>query len=176
MLSGLVSAVARLVATHSYLVSDDGTYSVSPVAFWALAEMASVFLVYGMPAIPSAMHAAKTRIGTYYIGLTKQSTRKTTEGSQHSNTSAPWRGNGAGPSNKYRNIDKDSIGLDTVDKFDGKDSQWDSSEFPRAHLPPMAVEVQHTVEVQSHERQLGTSGSTESGDEILLRQHPWDRK
>ncbi|KAI1747027.1 hypothetical protein F4782DRAFT_535808 [Xylaria castorea] len=174
---GFISAIFRLVATHDYLVSKDATYAVSPVAFWAVAEMTSVFLVYGMPSIPSAMHAAKTKIGTYYIGLTKLSSRKPKEGT-HPSTSAPWRGKATGPSSKYRNIDKDGFGLDTIDKFDGKGSQWDSSEFPRAHLPPMAVEVQHTVEVESHERQPVANGNMrrESSDEVLLRQHPWDKK
>ncbi|KAI1131718.1 hypothetical protein F5Y10DRAFT_261880 [Nemania abortiva] len=175
-LFSFISAIFRLVATHDYLVSQDSTYAVSPVAFWALAEMTSVFLVYGLPRIPSTMNAAKSKIGTYYTRLTKLS-RKTKEGTDPS-TSGPWRGKVAGRNTKYQNIDKISIGLDTIETLDWGRSQWESPEPPRAHLRPLAVEVQRTVEVESHERQLDVNGNArrESSDEALLRQHPWDRK
>lgn len=167
-LFGIISAIFRLVATQNYLRSDDATYTVSPVAFWALAEMTSVFLVYGMPAIPSAMQSAKTRIGTYYVGLTKMSSRRTRENSNSSASAAAWPSKSTGPSTKYRNIDKDGIPLNTIDTFDPRDSENTSADIPR----PMAVEVRRTVDVESQHVQPGLTEG-DSRRETLNKQHPW---
>ncbi|KAF2972956.1 hypothetical protein GQX73_g620 [Xylaria multiplex] len=44
--AGVIAAIFRLITTHYYLTSDDVTYTISSVSFWALAEITSVFLVY----------------------------------------------------------------------------------------------------------------------------------
>ncbi|KAI0535409.1 hypothetical protein GGR58DRAFT_443285 [Xylaria digitata] len=174
-LFGVIAAIFRLITTRDYFVSDDSTYVVSPVAFWALAELTSVFLVYGMPSIPAAMNAAKTRIKTCYVGLTNRSYE--TRESSHASTSAPWRNMAKDLSSGYRNIDKNNLGLDTIDQFDRENSQLDSSRLALADLPSMAIEVQYTIEVETHGRQPSANGnaSRKCGDEIL-KQQPWDGK
>ncbi|TGJ78862.1 hypothetical protein E0Z10_g9908 [Xylaria hypoxylon] len=172
-LFGTISAIFRLVATQAYLRSKDATYTVGPVGFWAYSELTSVFLVYGLPAVPAAYSGASTRVTRYYTQRTQKSSASKSGQSSKVNNVAPWQEGRKGSNNKYRNLDKDSLPLSSIDT---KSGGWDSTVNDRdGSTPPPANGVVRTIEIRSDEVQTGISGGPDrdSGEDVLLRQHPW---
>jgi hypothetical protein len=171
--SGCISAIFRLIATEAYLESDDSTYAVSPVAFWALSEMTSVFLVYSMPAVPAAVSGTMTSMKTYYSRFTGtySSTRRTADAG--ASTGATWQYSATGTSSRYRNIDKDGHLLSSIDV---KGSRWDTSSGDQSRdSPQSAVDIVRTVEVRTEPNPALSRGNDggKLGDPVLRSQHPW---
>ncbi|KAI8630115.1 hypothetical protein F5Y19DRAFT_428721 [Xylariaceae sp. FL1651] len=171
-LFGTISAIFRLVATQSYLISKDATYTVGPVGFWAYGELTSVFLVYGLPGIPAAFAGASTKLSQYYTHWTRGSPTGRSRESSNATSAAPWREGKPGSNNKYRNLDKGGLPLNSIDT---KSTQWDLTVTdPDPPTPPPAGQVLRTIEIQSDEIQADMRGpDRDSGEDVLLRQHPW---
>ncbi|KAI1749264.1 hypothetical protein F4782DRAFT_549843 [Xylaria castorea] len=169
-LFGSISAITRLVATQAYLKSKDDTYTVAPVGLWAYSELTSVFLVYGLPAVPAAYTGVSTRLSQYY---TQRTQRSSAGGSgQGAKNVAPWQEGRNRLNNKYQNLDTDSIPLSTIDTSRG----WDSTvNDPDGPMPAPANGVVRTIGIRSEEVQTGMPGSPDgsSGKDVLLIQHPW---
>ncbi|KAI1265008.1 hypothetical protein F5Y18DRAFT_436429 [Xylariaceae sp. FL1019] len=165
-LFGTISSIFRLVATQAYLRSEDSTYTVSAVGFWAYSEMTSVFLVYGLPAIPSFYASASSRLSLYYTHWTNgKLSSQTRKDSFDPNQ----------PRSRYRHIGKNAHTQDSIDLRSF--SQWEAHKTilddPVAEPPP--VGVLRTIEIQSDadHRPTPRNGHHDSGEDILLRQHPW---
>ncbi|KAI0392628.1 hypothetical protein F5Y17DRAFT_435669 [Xylariaceae sp. FL0594] len=162
-LLGFVSSIVRLKATLDYLRSNDSTYRVSAVGFWAWSEITLVFLVYGIPALPAFAASFSNQWNIYYEYWTK-GTRAT--GSRKDSID-PNK-----PRSRYKRFDKNSLPLDSLDLKSF--SQWESNQ-PRgvnhhANTPPEGG-VLRTIEIQSDE--TSQRNAERDGEEILLRQHPW---
>ncbi|KAI0096132.1 hypothetical protein GGR51DRAFT_567477 [Nemania sp. FL0031] len=75
----LISAIARVVATVTFVNSDDKTYTISAVYLWVLAEMTCTLLAFCAPTIPKA-YANRDKIAKFltgfmiHTGLCKEST------------------------------------------------------------------------------------------------------
>jgi hypothetical protein len=150
------------------------------VGFWAYSELTSVFLVYGMPAVPGAFVGIPTRVNSYYAHWTRRSSAGRVSHSSNARTAAPWQDGRHEPNNKYRNLDKASYPLQSIDtKFSRWGSTITSTNDDRdepIQLP--ANGVLRTIEVQSEESHAGNPGGLggDSGEDVLLRQHPWAQK
>ncbi|KAI1300941.1 hypothetical protein F5Y03DRAFT_363348 [Xylaria venustula] len=163
-LFGTISSIFRLVATQTYLKSDDSIYNIAPLGLWAVSEMTSVFLVYGMPAIPALSASASSQISHYYALLTKGTPR-----SSNKDRSDPNK-----PRSKYQNIDKGNHQLDSLDtksfaKWDSARTELDGS------TTQLADGVGRTIEINSHESRDDThrDGNGDSGNGMPLHQHSW---
>ncbi|KAI1177097.1 hypothetical protein F4777DRAFT_226549 [Nemania sp. FL0916] len=100
-LFGSISAIFRLVATLGYLNSKDSTYTVSTFSLWAFSEITTVFLIYGMPAVP-AFYASVYR---HFNQCTRGKRTSRRMGDLNPNK----------PRSKYRKIDRDGTPLDSLD-------------------------------------------------------------
>ncbi|KAI0452330.1 hypothetical protein F5B21DRAFT_506349 [Xylaria acuta] len=170
-LFGVISAIFRLVATQTSSRSKDFTYSVSPVYFWALGELTSLFAVYGLPAAPAAFAGATTRFSRYYTQWTQGSSTGRTGGGSHASDIGPWREARAGPSKGYRNLDRNSLPANTAT------TECTSTTIgPDPSGLPESVCVVKTIEIRRDEiraDKLGEIDKKEIGEDVLLRQHPW---
>ncbi|KAI8955549.1 hypothetical protein F4801DRAFT_528177 [Xylaria longipes] len=173
-LFGVISAIFRLVAIQTSLRSKDSTYSVSPVYFWALGELTSVFVVYGLPAVPAAFAGAIIRFSRYYTQWTQGTSTGRTGGGSNASDTNPWREARTGPSKRYRNLDRNSLPVNTVETAT---TQCTSAIVnPDSSRLPESVRVVKTIEVRRDEirpDKLGEIDKKEVGEDVLLRQHPW---
>ncbi|RYC62308.1 hypothetical protein CHU98_g3895 [Xylaria longipes] len=173
-LFGVISAIFRLVAIQTSLRSKDSTYSVSPVYFWALGELTSVFVVYGLPAVPAAFAGAIIRFSRYYTQWTQGTSTGRTGGGSNASDTNPWREARTGPSKRYRNLDRNSLPVNTVETAT---TQCTSAIVnPDSSRLPESVRVVKTIEIRRDEirpDKLGEIDKKEVGEDVLLRQHPW---
>ncbi|KAI0975420.1 hypothetical protein F4678DRAFT_325192 [Xylaria arbuscula] len=167
-LFGTISAIFKLVATEAFSRSEDSTYSVAPIRFWALGEMTSAFIVYGLPTVPTALASASAGISHYY-----------TQWMQGYDPSAsrigPWREARTGSVKQYQNLDRNSLPVNTPDTTTTRcTSMVDESGLLR---PPEAMCVVKTVEIRRDEMRADALGDIDKDIEegVLLRQHPWVR-
>ncbi|KAI0025051.1 hypothetical protein F4780DRAFT_768371 [Xylariomycetidae sp. FL0641] len=149
---GCVAAIFRLVVTLDYEKADDVTYTVSPVALWALGEMTSVFLVACVPSAPKAFtgQGILTKAATRFASWTGLSSRKNS--SEH--LAGPRAPKGPPSSNRYKKIHgKDSVLLATI----------------LQHQTSMrAPQVTRTVDVQHEDM-----NDCDIDHSLVIRQHPW---
>ncbi|KAI0431056.1 hypothetical protein F5Y09DRAFT_330585 [Xylaria sp. FL1042] len=165
-LLGTISAILRLVATQAYLKSKDSTYSVSPIRFWALGEMTSVFIVYGLPAIPTAFSSTCAGVSHYYIRWMQRC------GSNVSG-SGPWREGRAGSSRRYSNLGRNTLPANSRDTTTTRcTSMVDDLSTPRLPEPMCVVK---TVEIRRDEIRADALVDIDKDieEDVLLRQHPW---
>jgi len=136
--------------------------------------MTSVFIVYGMPAVPAACHGASTRLSQYYTQWTRGSSGGRTGDNSNAHHDNPWREGAMGPSRKYRNLDKNSLPLNSLDT--STTTQWTTTMTDHdPPTPPTSMYVLRTVEITSEESRNDEleSSKRDTGEEVLLRQHPW---
>ncbi|GAP85380.1 putative integral membrane protein PTH11 [Rosellinia necatrix] len=174
-LFGTISAILRLVATVEHSGSGDRTYSVSPVCFWALSEMTSIFVVYGLPAIPTAF-AGATAAG--FPLCCPRWARELSTGrigdSPNTRNTGLWRESRTGPSKSYKNLDRNSLPANALDTATTHCTSTTMDAGPPR--PPESVcVVVKTVEIRRDEIRTGAPGDIDKGigDGVLLRQHPW---
>ncbi|KAI0513050.1 hypothetical protein F5B22DRAFT_285286 [Xylaria bambusicola] len=167
-LFGTISAIFQLIAIQSSSKSDDSTYSVSPIRFWALSEMSSVILVYGLPAVPTAFASAFARVLHCY-GQWAQN-----HGFDGS-VLGHWRGQKKDPSKRYTNLDRTSVPGDMGDTATTRCISV--IENPVLIRPPEPMCVIKTIEIRRDEiRADGLCDIDKDIEEdVLLRQHPWVR-
>ncbi|KAI1752189.1 hypothetical protein F4782DRAFT_159576 [Xylaria castorea] len=173
-LFGVISAIFRLVAIQASLRSKDSTYSVSPVYFWALGELTSVFVVYGLPAVPTAFAGATTSFSRCCTQWTQRSWTGRTGGGTNASDINPWRESRTRLSKRYRNLDRNSLPVNTLETAT---TQCTSTimDTDRSRLPE-SVCVVKTIEIRRDEvraDKLGESDEKDIGKDVLLRQHPW---
>ncbi|KAI0439268.1 hypothetical protein F4803DRAFT_532008 [Xylaria telfairii] len=163
---GILSAIFRVIVSLNFEKAEDGTYSVSTVALWALAEMTSVFIIACVPAVPrvfssQAIPKAASRLASW-VGLrTYQSSRKSPD--------SPWTPHGPrSNSNKYRKI-YDSIGL-PLTTLKGNSVCIDSAADPSSASPPASQEIRilRTIDILQEDE-----SSDGPGHSVQNRQHPW---
>ncbi|KAH8165546.1 hypothetical protein CIB48_g2709 [Xylaria polymorpha] len=173
-LFGTISAIFRLVATQTSLRSKDSTYSVSPVYFWALGELTSVFVVYGLPAVPTAFAGATTGLFRYFIQWTQESSMGRIGNGSTASDINPWREGRTGPSKRYRNLDRNSLPVNTLETAT---TQCTSTIIdPDLSKLSESVHVVKTIEISREDiraDKLGEIDKKEIGEDVLLRQHPW---
>ncbi|TGJ84510.1 hypothetical protein E0Z10_g4226 [Xylaria hypoxylon] len=164
-LFGTVSAIFRLFATQAYLKSQDSTYFVSPVRFWELSEMTSVFIVYGLPAVPTAFAGASTGFSHCY-------SRWIQGFDPNASNMGPWREGRSGPSIRYRNLDRSSLPVSTLDTATTRCISIIDPDPPRL---PESISVVKTVEIRRDKIRTDALGDTDKDieEDVLLRQHPW---
>ncbi|KAI0545525.1 hypothetical protein F4679DRAFT_576063 [Xylaria curta] len=168
-LFGVISAIFRLVATRASLRSKDSTYSVGPVYFWALGELTSVFVVYGLPAVPTAFAGTATRFSRCCTQWTQRSWKgRIGDGT---NDIDPWR---EARTKRYRNLDRNSLPVNTLETATTQcTSTIIDTDLSRL---PESVRVVKTIEIRRDEipaDKLGESDEQDIGKDVLLRQHPW---
>lgn len=160
------------MATKQNLGSNDFTYFVSPVCFWALGEMTSIFIIYGIPAIPTVFASTGTGFPFYCMQRPQKSLtgRSEDDSSRRSRSIGPWRERRSGLSKQYHSLDKSSIPDTGTTRCTSTIGDLDST-----NLPESACIVVKTVEVRRDEICPGTPGFKELdiGEGVLLRQHPW---
>ncbi|KAI1171057.1 hypothetical protein F4777DRAFT_583303 [Nemania sp. FL0916] len=91
-LIAVISAGFRLAVTITYLDVADSTYSVSPVALWAFAEMTAIILVFTVPSVPKTFDACRRKLSPMFssISWTRLSSTK--------HRQSKWPGSGTGGS------------------------------------------------------------------------------
>ncbi|KAI1297101.1 hypothetical protein F5Y03DRAFT_370055 [Xylaria venustula] len=167
-LFGTISAIFRLVATEAYSRSKDSTYSVAPVRFWALGEMTSAFIVYGLPAVPTALASVCAGASHYYP--------QWIQGCDPSaNRIGPWRKARTGSVKRYQNLDRNSLPVNTPDTTTTRCTSMVNDSGLVS--PPEAMCVVKTVEIRRDEMRADAMGDIDKDIEegVLLRQHPWVR-
>ncbi|KAI0856983.1 hypothetical protein F4860DRAFT_491018 [Xylaria cubensis] len=173
-LFGVISAIFRLIATQASLRSKDSTYSNSPVYFWALGELTSVFVVYGLPAVPAAFAGAATRFSQCRAQWTQRSWTGRIEGGTDASDINPWREARTRLSKRYRNLDRNSLPVNTLETATTQcTSTIIDTDLSRL---PESVRVVKTIEIRRDEiptDKLGESDEKDIGKDVLLRQHPW---
>ncbi|KAI1129223.1 hypothetical protein F5Y10DRAFT_264384 [Nemania abortiva] len=173
-LFGTISAIFRLVAAQRYLRSKDSTYFVTPVCFWALGEMTSAFIVYGLPAVSPAFADAAARFPRYYMRWTQGSLEGRMGDSSDSSNGGPWREGRAGPSKRYKNLDSNSLPVNALDTTTTQcTSTMTDADSPG--LRGSRCVVVKTVEIRRDEIRTDALGDLDKdiGDDVMLRQHPW---
>ncbi|KAJ2989624.1 hypothetical protein NUW58_g3378 [Xylaria curta] len=172
--SGTISAILRLTATQEHSKTEDSTYSAAPVYFWALSELTSIFIVYGLPAVPTAFAGAATRFFHYYTQWTQASSMGRTGDGPNASNIVPWREGRTGPSKRYKNLDRNSLPVNTLDSTT---TQCTSTTVIGSDLStsPESMCVVKTIEIRRDEVRTDARGDMdkEIGEEVLLRQHPW---
>jgi hypothetical protein len=174
-LFGTISAILRLVATQEYSESEDRTYYMSSVCFWALGEITSVFVVYGLPAVPTILVGAAA-------GFTPSCTRQTRASLVHQTGDEPKSAIGIGPWREgrtrlwknYTNLDRNSLPANAIDTAMTRCTSTIIDPGPPG--PPESVcVVVKTVEIRRDEIRTDASGDvdTDIGEDVMLRQHPW---
>ncbi|KAI0467209.1 hypothetical protein F4859DRAFT_279450 [Xylaria cf. heliscus] len=173
-LFGTISAIFRLVATQAFSKSKDSTYSAGPVYFWALGELASVFVVYALPAVPTAFISATTWFSRCYTRWTQGSSiGRTTNGPSASDIN-PWREARTRTSKRYRNLDRNSLPVNTLETATTLCTSTIID--PDPSTLPESVCVVKTIEIRRDEIRADKHGEIdkkEIGEDVLLRQHPW---
>ncbi|KAI1119129.1 hypothetical protein F5Y14DRAFT_446339 [Nemania sp. NC0429] len=171
-LFGTISAIFRLVTTLAYLRSEDSTYAVSPVCFWALGEVTSVFIVYGLPAV-STVFAEAT------LGFSRCRTRWIQGSSAGHDSDAsnvgPWRERRTALSKRYRNLDRNSLPANALDRTATTRCSSATAKDLRI-LPESTCVVVKTIEIRRDEvRADEFVGDIDKDieEDVLIRQHPW---
>ncbi|KAI1348604.1 hypothetical protein F5Y01DRAFT_328376 [Xylaria sp. FL0043] len=164
-LFGTISAILRLVATQAYLKSEDLTYSVGRVRFWALGEMTSIFVVYGLPAVPTALADACTGISRCYARCIQRC-------GSHVSGNGPWREGRAGSSKRYSNLDRSTLAAHSRDTTTTRCTSM-AGDLGSLRIPePMCVVK--TVEIRRDEIRADALVDLDKDvEDVLLRQHPW---
>ncbi|KAJ8131533.1 hypothetical protein O1611_g2098 [Lasiodiplodia mahajangana] len=176
-LFGTISAIFRLVAAQEYLRSEDSTYLVTPVCFWALGEMTSAFIVYGLPAASPAFADAATRFPRYHMRWTQGFTMGGMGGEAKASNIGPWREGRNGPSKRYKNLDRNSLPVNALDTLDTTTTQCTSTiaDVESSRLRESRCVVVKTVEIRRDEIRTDALGDLDKDieDDVMLRQHPW---
>ncbi|KAI0200848.1 hypothetical protein F4808DRAFT_460360 [Astrocystis sublimbata] len=170
-LFGSIAAIFRLVTTQASSKSLDSTYTSSPTYFWALGELTSVFVVYGLPAVPTAIDGVLTVVHRCYARCTQLFLTGRAGDSSDARDHSPWRRARLGANRRYRNLDRNSFPMNAattqcISTYRDQDPS----------ILPETVSVVRTVEVRSDEIRAGKLGELdrrEIGQDVLLRQHPW---
>ncbi|TRX94959.1 hypothetical protein FHL15_004044 [Xylaria flabelliformis] len=160
--SGVISAIFRLVATQASLRSKDSTYSISPVYFWALGELTSVFVVYGLPAVPAAFAGAATRFSHCRTQWTQRSWTGRIEGGTNASDINPWREARTRLSKRYRNLDRNSLPVNTLETATTQcTSTIIDTDLSRL---PESVRVVKTIEIRRDEIPTDKLGESDEKD------------
>ncbi|KAI0405765.1 hypothetical protein F4802DRAFT_133396 [Xylaria palmicola] len=171
-LFGTISAIFRLVATRAHLRSKDSTYSSSPIYFWALSELTSGFLVYGLSAVPTAFASAARGFSQCWPWTQESSTGRAGD-SSNARAIGPWREGRSGPSKRYRNLDRNSLPANTLEGATTKCTSTVGG--PHRLRSSESMYVVKTIEIRRDEIRTDVLGEMdkEIGEDVLLRQHPW---
>ncbi|KAI0099263.1 hypothetical protein GGR51DRAFT_399159 [Nemania sp. FL0031] len=174
-LFGTISAIFRLVAAQAYLRSKDSTYFVTPVCFWALGEMTSAFIVYGLPAVSPAFSDAVTSLPRYYVRWTQGSSMGRMGDGPNASSVGPWREGRTGPSKRYKNLDRDSLPANAIDTTTTQCTSTVGEAESSSRLRESRCVVVKTVEIRRDEIRTDALGDLDKdiGDDVMRRQHPW---
>lgn len=164
--SGTISAIFRLIATQASSKSDDSTYLISSIRFWALSEMSSVLIVYGLPAVPTAFASASAGVSHCYAQWIH---RFMSDGS----SLGLRRGGRTDPSQRYRILDRASVLGDVADS--ARTRCISVVEDPILPRPPESMCVVKTIEIRRDEIRADAFGAIDKDieEDVLVRQHPW---
>lgn len=172
--SGTISAVFRLVFTLAYLRSKDSTYAVSPICFWALGELTSVFVVYGLPAVSTLFDEATIKFARYRTRWTQESSAHSVGHSSDASNVGIWPERRHTLSQKYRNLDRNSL---PVNALESAATTRCTSAIVKdlRNLPESSCVVVKTIEIRRDEIQADEFGDIdkEIEEDVLIRQHPW---
>ncbi|KAI0877848.1 hypothetical protein GGS24DRAFT_446245 [Hypoxylon argillaceum] len=175
-LFGTISAIFRLVAVEANLGSKDYTYSVTSVCFWALGEMTSAFVVYGLPAVSTAFADATTRFSRCYVQWRKRPSASRVGGGTNTSNGGTWREGRTGPCKRYKNLDRNSLPVNALDTT----TTQCTSTMTTVDVDLLAPQesrcvVMKTVEIRRDEVRADALGEIDKdiGDDVMLRQHPW---
>ncbi|KAI1360760.1 hypothetical protein F5Y08DRAFT_316607 [Xylaria arbuscula] len=167
-LFGTISAIFRLVATQAFSKSVDSTYILSSIRFWALGEMSSVLIVYGLPAAPTAFASVSAIISHYCVQWIQKF------GSDASGLGLR-RGGKTEPGKKYRILDRASVPGNMINRAGTRCISM--GEDPILPRPPESMCVVKTIEIRRDEIRADAFGVIDKDieEDVLVRQHPWVR-
>ncbi|KAI1157759.1 hypothetical protein F5B18DRAFT_643770 [Nemania serpens] len=174
-LFGTISAIFRLVTTLAYLRSKDSTYAVSPVCFWALGEVTSVFIVYGLPAVSTVFAEAAIGFSRCQTRWAQgSSARRVGHGSDASNVGLWRERRRRALSRRYRNLDRNSLPANALDTAATTRCTSAIVKDLRS-LPESACIVVKTIEIRRDEIRADEHGDIDRDieEDVLIRQHPW---